>query len=154
MQLRNGKITNANKKDTLVGEIKKRQNMVDRVSAGETPSRVAAIKEVFNIILDNIQYIMSDEFQPNGKFVQAVYNKTFIMANDANFSVENYICLNKPRNKHVIRRQMDDFLRLLDQVKCVIKINRPQIRAPYGYKEYDVCRKPNQQFLKYISFNK
>ena len=133
MQLRNGKITNGDKKDTLVGAIKCRLNLVGRVPAGKTLIRIAAAQRLFSLILDNIDYIMSDEFQPNEKFVQTVYNKTFEMVDDAYVSAENYISENKRRNGHTIRRQVVEFCSLLYKVQTIIKTNRPQIRAPYGY---------------------
>jgi hypothetical protein len=133
MQLRNGKTISSVKKDTLVGAIQSRLKFIEQVPMDETPSRIAGAKEIFGIILNNIDYIMTDEFSPEQKFVQTVYNKTFEMANEAYYSSELYITEKKPRNSRTIRRQVEEFCGLLSQVQTAIKDRRPDIKSPPGY---------------------
>jgi hypothetical protein len=139
MQLRNGKTISSDKKDSLVGAIQSRLKLIGQVSMNETPSRIAAAHEIFSIILDNIDYIMTDEFSPEQKFVQTVYNKTFEMADEAYYSSQAYIETKKPRNSRVIRREVEEFCCLLSQVQAAIDDRRRASIKPSQWCEDPGC---------------
>lgn len=139
MQLRNGKTISSDKKDSLVGAIQSRLKLIGQVPVDETPSRIAGAHEIFSIIFANIDYIMTDEFSPEQKFVQTVYNKTFEMADQAHYSSELYITENKPRNSHTFRRQVEEFCGLLSQVQAAIDDRRRPSIKPSQWCEDPGC---------------
>jgi hypothetical protein len=139
MQLRNGKTISSDKKDFLVGAIQSRLKLIGQVPEDETPIRIAGAHEIFSIILNNIDYIMTDEFSPEQKFVQTVYNKTFEMADQAYDSSDLYITEKKPRNIRTIRRQVEEFCSLLSQVQTAIDDRRRASIKPSSWCEDPGC---------------
>ena len=132
MQLRNGKIINATK-SKLVCSIKSKLINMEKVPCADVPSRISAAHDIYLSIFDNIDYILSPEFDATDKFITTVYNKTFILGDDAYFLSQTYIETKKPRNSRAIRQEVDNFCHLLTDTRNLIETKRPHIRPPHGY---------------------
>ena len=138
MQLRNGKIISATK-SKLVGSIKSKLINMEKVPPADVPSRISAAHDIYRAIFENIDYILSPEFDATDKFITTVYNKTFILGDDAYFLSQTYIETKKPRNSRAIRQEVDDFCHLLTETRTAIETSRQHIRPPrgYGYDDYE-----------------
>ena len=138
MQLRNGKIISATK-SKLVEMIKSKLINMEKVPSVDVPSRISAAHDIYRAIFENIDYILSPEFDASDKFITTVYNKTFILGDDAYFLSQTYIETKKPRNSRAIRQEVDEFCHLLTDTRNIIEASRPHIRPPpgYGYDDYE-----------------
>jgi hypothetical protein len=91
MKLRNGKTINTTHRDWLIGTIKTKLAKYENIPLDNIPRRMAEISKILCIVRDNLDYMTTEEFSPSEKFIQTVYNKTFYLSEDAEYSTDSYI---------------------------------------------------------------
>jgi hypothetical protein len=142
MQLRNGKVVYASKKEQELNTAKKEQVMseiknllfvAEKIPMGDIPGRIRAVRNTFLSVFHNMDFIMSPGFYEPEKaevFITTVYKKTFSLRDELDGSLMRYIHEHKDVNIRAVNRIADDLVEVLDEVQYAIEKLRPGIKGP------------------------
>lgn len=153
MKLRNGKTTGSDnwellkekayleskqKKDALVQKIKEGLAAGELVPAENIPERIQSVHNVFTVISDNIDYLVSFDFSFSSKFTTAVYNKTYEIANAIFPSIDTYIAENRIVDNRLYYKMAQETYFLLLKVRQDIEKHCPELKPKYK-NDYSGC---------------
>ena len=138
MKLRSGKTTGSDEtkidveiaqaKDILIKKIKDCMDAIALISAENTPLRIEICHNVFKIVSENLDFIITPEFNPSPKFITVVYNKTYELADNIYPSLDKYIAENKPMHSKLLYNKADEAYFLLLKVREDIEKHLPGLK--------------------------
>ncbi len=138
MQLRNGKVIkseediNTSKKEKVIAEIKSNLEATENVPMGDMPGRIRGVRSTFMCIFNNIDFLMSPEFDEPEKsemFITTVYKKIFTLRREVEWSVTEYMSRHKDVKYRDIYRVADELTEVLDEVQNFIEMRRPDFKT-------------------------
>lgn len=122
----------------LVKKIKDCLTSLELVHSENTPKRIQICHEVFSLISNNLEFIVTSDFSPSPKFITTVYKKTYEIANAIFPSIETYIAKNRPMAGRLYHKMAQETYFLLVKVRQDIEKHRPELKPKYT-NDYSEC---------------
>ncbi len=122
----------------LVKKIKDCLTSLDLVTSENIPKRIQICHDVFRLISNNLEFIVTPEFSPSPKFITVVYKKTYELANEIFPSIEAYIAKNRPMASKIYYKMAEETYFLLLKVRQDIEKHRPELKPKYT-NDYSGC---------------